>query len=246
MLGSSQDLSNLNYASLVEAVTVLLNEHGDLTHISGHEHALQHLQVEGVNYVVSGSGAKVSHAKQKGPSLFAGNYHGFGRLTFYADGKVELDFFTPEEEENNVYSTVISDKPFPKPPAAIAPESVALPSSPVTSKASVLYNSGNFRRSVFGEGYREEWYTDFNAPVFDLGTEKGGLKIIKRGGGNQTKSLRLEAADGKQYVIRLLEKDASKLIPKDFQSNLLLTFETLNEIYAACWIMSSDSKPRFI
>ena len=221
LLGSSQDLSNLNYKAMVNAITALLNEHPDLVHVAGHEHALQHLKVGEVNYVVSGSASKLSHVKQKEPSLFAGNYHGFGRLTYYRDGRVELDFFSPEATEEKLYHATLSDRPFPKPPSVIPPSEVKLPNSPVNTRASTLYNSGGFRKTMFGKGYRDEWYLPIDAPVFDIGSEKGGLTIIKRGGGNQTKSLRFEAADGKQYVLRLLEKDASKVIPKQFQSSFV-------------------------
>ena len=37
---------------------------------------------------------------------------------------------------------------------------------------------------------------------------------MKKGGGNQTKSLRLENKEGKQWVLRSIEKDPSKAIPE--------------------------------
>src|SRR5678816_534755 len=40
----------------------------------------------------------------------------------------------------------------------------------------------------------------------------GGLTPMKMGGGLQTKSLRLEGADGKEYVLRSVNKDPSKAI----------------------------------
>jgi len=67
---------------------------------------------------------------------------------------------------------------------------------------------------LLGENYRAAWRTKIEVPVFDIGTEKGGLKILKRGGGQQTRSLRLEAKDGKQYVLRSVEKYAEKAIPE--------------------------------
>ncbi|MEM7297309.1 MAG: BamA/TamA family outer membrane protein, partial [Bacteroidota bacterium] len=49
--------------------------------------------------------------------------------------------------------------------------------------------------------------------VFDVGTERGGLQILKKGGGMQTKSLRMEAEDGRQYVLRSIEKYPENAIP---------------------------------
>ena len=220
-IGTSQDLANLEYQQMVKAITQLLEKHDDIIHISGHEHALQHLYDGGINYVVSGSGSKLSHVKQKRPSKFAGNYHGFGTLEYYASGETKLNFYSPETDDELIYQATLSSKPFISP---IPLDSLILadfPKGNVLTNASDLYESSGFRRFMFGEGYRSEWYEGIEVPVFDMGTEKGGLTIIKRGGGNQTKSLRFEAKDGKQYVVRLLEKDASKLIPAEYSSNFV-------------------------
>jgi hypothetical protein len=221
LIGTSQDLANLEYQQMVKAITQLLEKHEDLTHISGHEHALQHLAEGGIQYVVSGSGSKLSHVKAKRPSKFAGNYHGFGTLEYYASGDTKLSFYTPDTDNELIYETLISTKPYIGP---VAMDSVIVenfPKGDVLTNASDLYEGAGFRRFMFGEGYRAEWYEGVEVPVFDLGKEKGGLTILKRGGGNQTKSLRLEAKDGKQYVLRLLEKDASKLIPDEYRSNFV-------------------------
>jgi len=50
----------------------------------------------------------------------------------------------------------------------------------------------------------------------DLSTFKGGVKVLKRGGGNQTNSLRLGDPTGKQWVMRAMTKDASRFIPFPF------------------------------
>ena len=49
--------------------------------------------------------------------------------------------------------------------------------------------------------------------LFDIGSEHGGLKPLKKGGGQQTKSLRMEAKDGRQYVLRSIEKYPENAIP---------------------------------
>ena len=44
-----------------------------------------------------------------------------------------------------------------------------------------------------GLNYRKEWVTEIkDVPVFNWGKEYGGLEIVKKGGGMQTRSLRLE------------------------------------------------------
>ena len=71
-----------------------------------------------------------------------------------------------------------------------------------------------------GANYRKEWNTPITVPVLNLATEHGGLTPVKRGGGKQTKSLRLEAPDGKQYTIRSITKFiTSKTLPGNLQSD---------------------------
>ena len=221
LIGTSQDLANLEYQQMVKAITQLLKKHNDLTYISGHEHGLQHLSEDGIHYIVSGSGSKLSHVKQKYPSKFAGNYHGFGTLEYYASGDTKLSYYTPETNDNLIYEAVLSTKPFIGPVEIDSVITKNFPKGDVLTNASDLYEGGGFRRFMFGEAYRAEWYQGVEVPVLDIGKEKGGLDIIKLGGGNQTKSLRFEASDGKQYVLRLLEKDASKLIPSEYRSNFV-------------------------
>jgi hypothetical protein len=45
-------------------------------------------------------------------------------------------------------------------------------------------------------------------------TFKGGLTPDKLGGGHQSKSLRVIAGDGKEYVLRTVEKDLTPLVPE--------------------------------
>ncbi len=83
---------------------------------------------------------------------------------------------------------------------------------------------GNFsdtrsRHFWMGTNYRKEWNTPITVPLLNLSTEKGGLTPKKRGGGKQTKSLRLEDKNGREYVVRSITKYiTSKTLPGDLQS----------------------------
>lgn len=86
------------------------------------------------------------------------------------------------------------------------------------AKASTFSTSGG-RIFWMGANYRKEWNTPVKAPVLNLATEGGGLTPVKRGGGKQTKSLRLEGPDGRQYVLRSIQKFITeKTLPGDLQS----------------------------
>ena len=77
------------------------------------------------------------------------------------------------------------------------------------------------RPGLVGNNYRKEWGTEMkNVRLFDIGKEHGGLKIVQRGGGLQTKSLRLEDKQGKQYVLRSIEKFADKAVPSALRGTI--------------------------
>ncbi|MCO5946014.1 BamA/TamA family outer membrane protein [Mucilaginibacter flavidus] len=61
-------------------------------------------------------------------------------------------------------------------------------------------------RFLFGENYRALWAAPVKLPIFRLEDEKGGLKILQKGGGLQTMSLRLQDSSGQQWVLRTIQK----------------------------------------
>ncbi|MDZ4793715.1 MAG: ShlB/FhaC/HecB family hemolysin secretion/activation protein [Bacteroidota bacterium] len=96
----------------------------------------------------------------------------------------------------------------------------------VAAAGSKFSTSGG-RYFWMGRNYRQEWNTPVKAPVINLATEKGGLTPIKKGGGKQTKSLRLEDASGKQYTLRSIQKYVtSKTLPADLQSDAAVDLVT--------------------
>jgi hypothetical protein len=76
---------------------------------------------------------------------------------------------------------------------------------------------GGCKNFLAGSNHRDVWTTPVQVPYFDIGKEHGGLRPVKRGGGLQTTSIRLEAADGKQYVLRSINKDGRRFLPEEVQ-----------------------------
>ena len=67
-----------------------------------------------------------------------------------------------------------------------------------------------------GSNYRKEWNTKVTVPVIDLSTAYGGLTPVKKGGGKQTKSLRLEDANGREYSLRSVQKFITSKTPSSW------------------------------
>jgi len=89
-----------------------------------------------------------------------------------------------------------------------------------TVAAGTRYEAGWFRRFFLGDNYRDLWSTPITITVLDLSTTAGGLKPTEVGGGKQTKTLRLEASDGREFVFRPVDKDGLST-PEGFENTIV-------------------------
>ena len=78
---------------------------------------------------------------------------------------------------------------------------------------------GGLYEVFFGQHYRRTWAAPVAAPVFDLATAApgGALRPGKLGGGFNSTSLGLKAADGRPYALRTVDKDPRRALPKWLQ-----------------------------
>lgn len=83
------------------------------------------------------------------------------------------------------------------------------------------YSAGALHRLLFGDHHRDLWTTPIRVPVLDLSTFAGGLTPLQRGGGFQTKSLRLRGGNGRQYQFRSVDKDPSSVLPPELRETLV-------------------------
>lgn len=84
----------------------------------------------------------------------------------------------------------------------------------VSIAVTTMYEGNILKKMVQGEQYREEWSVPVKVPVVFLDTLKGGLSIIKKGGGKQTQSLRLKNQKDVYYTLRSVAKNPEPLIPE--------------------------------
>ncbi len=97
----------------------------------------------------------------------------------------------------------------------------APPPDSITVAIEPTYNSvGAVHRRLLGEGYRRTWATPVKMRVFRLSQEKGGLAILEKGGGLQTKSLRMRDSTGRQWVLRTIQKYPEKSLPPTLRATI--------------------------
>lgn len=72
-------------------------------------------------------------------------------------------------------------------------------------------------RFWLGDSYRKLYNTPVKMRVMDLATERGGLQIVKLGGGMQTQSLRLVDSSGREWVLRSIQKYPERSLPESLR-----------------------------
>jgi len=93
--------------------------------------------------------------------------------------------------------------------------------SEISLPAGKQYGASRWKKIWWGEHWRKEWTTPVNFRVFDMDTTAGGVTPIKIGGGHQTKSIRLMGGNGKEYVIRSIDKTLDLLVPEEFKGSFI-------------------------
>jgi len=108
---------------------------------------------------------------------------------------------------------------------ALKAQTFIVKDSPFVKGTTVVIPGKEYKRSSFhnffwGKHYRKEWNTPIRVENFYLDTAKGGLTPIQDGGGRQSKNLRLKDKNGKEYVLRSVNKDFGKGL-KDMQGTYI-------------------------
>ena len=106
----------------------------------------------------------------------------------------------------------------------------------VTMAAGKQFKASAWKQLWWGKHWRPEWLVPVTFNVFDIDTTAGGLTPLKRGGGHQTKSLRLSSKDGREYILRTIDKDLDLLIKKVPQQDAV-TFQMKVKFLAKQWMI---------
>lgn len=218
--GNIQDLKHPVYKSFIQGIDTILKQHPYCIRLSGHEHGLQYLVKDSQQYLISGAGSKKTRLRKGAYSKFNAVETGYAVIDLYASGKVNLRFEGVEENSDSLlYATALPHFS----PAETLAESVTEPVFPdsISVVTAPYYKAGSFKKWFLGKNYRQEWTTPVTLPVINIRNVAGGLKPTQRGGGMQSRSLRLEDSSGKEYVLRSIEKYPDKILPEQLQQTFV-------------------------
>jgi hypothetical protein len=228
VFGTPQDLKHPLYAEMIDAVVNVAKKYPNVIFVGGHEHSLQLIKDSSYNFIVSGGGSKHNNRVSKNKKTpFATTTRGFSVLEISTDKNVRASFYIVEDSVQKAYSEVIQN--FATIPGPLtdstkrdidAPETIKYQDT-ITISASDKYDSAGWaKRIMVGTNYRKEWSAPVTMKVFNIHTEKGGLRIISLGGGKQTKSLTLRDSKGKDWKLRSIDKNPANAIPETFRNTL--------------------------
>ncbi len=210
---SLHDYQNKQYRSLRNRLITMARRTENIIFVSGHDKNLQYINRYGVPQIISGASGKTKKVRDVPNGDFAIATKGYARLDIHKSGKATVNFYTlGNETATSIFSAIVLNGEKKKNDYTFKPQS----SYSATQKTSVYSNDetkkSKLYRGLWGDHYRKYYSEPVEAPVAFLDTLMGGLTPVRRGGGHQSMSLRLEDKDGKQFVMRALRKSATKFI----------------------------------
>ena len=222
LFGNIQDVNHPLYRGMARMMEEMIRVHPNPIVVAGHDHSLQLLLHDSLHQIVSGSGAEISRVSQKKRNkdlIFSKVSYGIAVIEVTKSGKVSTRFFdvTSPDYSNPLFATELFTIKKTLPPNtrdSLQP----LPDS-VTVVANKKLEGSWLSKRLVGKNYRNEWTEPVTVPVLDLGKEQGGLRPVRKGGGRQTRSLRLEDRTGKEWALRSIEKFPEAAIPADLRQS---------------------------
>ncbi|MCB0549209.1 MAG: metallophosphoesterase [Phaeodactylibacter sp.] len=222
-VGHPQDASHPKYRELANIVINAARKNGNFFIASGHEHNLQYIEQDEQFFIVSGAGSKESPSRLGKGTELAYGHQGFAQLDFYKDGSAWIQYWIPEagsKEGRVIYRKQV------KGPLPDIVEEAPKDFQPIPETLEIPISQENYKKGklwdfFWGKHYRDVYNAVVPVSTLKLDEAKGGLKPVKRGGGYQTNSLRFETEDGKQYVVRSIDKDPSRTLGYPFNQSFV-------------------------
>lgn len=235
IFGLEQDVNHHRYSEMARTLRNLFNSYEleDLIYASGHSHGLQYHRDEGPrishHYLVSGAGSKQSYIAQGRGAEFTYGSKGFMTVQYYADGSVWMEAWAPEGDGSA--GTLFYRTRLKAPYEDAFPHESVVESVPdfdyTDSTVSVAANPGYDGKSrlfewILGKHNRKYWSVESEFSVFDVTEKEGGLTPVRIGGKGQSTTLHLERDDGRDFVLRSVDKRAGRVWDENLRKTIAL------------------------
>ncbi len=212
MFANPQDVRHPLYKDMIKQIDTVFSGFPNVIHVSGHDHSLQFIKNKQIQ-VISGAGAKKSFVKKGKHALYANKAPGFITADLLANKSIRFSYYAYTGKKWQ--STFNYVQPF----INVKMHEDSLLSSNILDSVELSAHAGfeqvgHLHRSLFGENYRKEWASPTKFKTIRISEINGGFTIIGRGGGHETRSLRLKDKNGNEWVLRSVEKYPDVLLPE--------------------------------
>ncbi|MGG5209771.1 metallophosphoesterase [Chryseobacterium sp. MIQD13] len=207
---SLEDMNNQHYADLANRLKSIVQDKENIIFVSGHDHNLQYHEDRNIRQIISGAGSKTDPATIVEKTDFSYGGSGFAVLNIRKDQSTDVEYFSTKD---NTLKRLTQISVISKPDAFVNNYPKDFPATATSSVYPVeLTKKGSIYRWLWGEHYRRYYGIPIEAPTADLTSLNGGFTPFREGGGNQSNSLRLKAADGQEFVMRGVKKSAVRFL----------------------------------
>ncbi|SMO70012.1 BamA/TamA family outer membrane protein [Gracilimonas mengyeensis] len=233
--GKAQDVNHHGYAKMAGELEDLFNRYEleDLIYASAHSHNLQYHRKEdsdgNLHYLISGSGSKQNYVAQGRGAAFSYAGRGFMSVKYYTDGSIWMEAWAPEGDGSTgklIYRTQLKE---PYEDAFEENQEIQeVPDIDYTDSTKVMAANADYsgKSRLFewfvGAHNRDYWVIKNEFPVFDVTEKEGGLTPVRVGGKGQSTTLHLEREDGRDYVLRTLDKEAGRVWDEELRKTIAL------------------------
>lgn len=217
-----EDMGHPLYKDLIRRINGATTGYPNLVQVSGHEHTIQMIRKDRLQ-VVSGAGAKASYVRKTEAALFGSANYGFVTADLLADSSL---LFTCYIDSGNGIAPVYTYlQQYNAVQDAAAFNTGYVMGDSITLRVHPAFDSvSRWHRKLFGENYRKEYAVPTTLPVLRVSLLNGGLTPTKRGGGHQSRSLRLKDKTGKEWTLRSVDKYPEVLLPESLRETFAKDF----------------------
>ncbi|WP_447642731.1 MULTISPECIES: BamA/TamA family outer membrane protein [Chitinophagaceae] len=221
-----EDIRHPLYQSMIKSVDNVFKFTPNYIHVSGHEHGLQFINNPKTKQiqVVSGGGAKQNYTIKGKYSLFGKEDQGYVVTDILSGNRLRFTYYTFDNGQYQQAFQYMWDQYQPTFAFDKQPDDAGVnyyKDTLIQAARPDYAKMGGMHQFLFGKNYRKEWVQETKLPAITIDSIDGGLTPLKLGGGYQSTSLRLTNKQGKEYTLRLVEKNVEKVVPEPFSGTFV-------------------------
>ncbi|OAV46096.1 BamA/TamA family outer membrane protein [Lewinella sp. 4G2] len=221
-IGTPEELTNRRFDKLGSALRDYNSQYLGLMWLGAQDLSQQFIKFGNNHIVNAGAAGEGKWAAKHKPAIHVSRVPGFTELHYAADGTVnyryvlaedgtvarqELIYHAPCDRSQDTLPTNPAFPPCNLDSARMRTFLEPLVRDTIVRPAGPQYGRSKFGKYFLGKHYRDIWTTPVAFPILNLDDDPRNFTPIREGGGRQTTSLRLQAADGKHYTFRSVDKD---------------------------------------